>query len=430
MFRNPWISSYHVNHEEPCGQELGSTARPKLCSSASLPTEALSFQSDFSLEEKTALVKSVSDTDAKLLFVLPKVSELKKYFEGPVPEDLGMNRKERIARRLEGMESDAPPALVPGGLVANRMLGEDSPRYTRASDPCEPCVMVRRYSREELEAPQKQLSSQDRSPQIKGGVGSSRPDPMLVYVDPVSLSTSSTPTSGPADPSSLSSKAERIARYKAERRRQLSERYGILLDQEADVDFTPRHRSRRDTDTPDRQTAARRERDRQEAEEQGRDPRVPYRSGERQRRFSDRERAMNMENYRRGGAQERSIAPLTRTQEQPHPQNQQDPAHQEPSPASSRDYSIAAVPSSPRTARRASLPSNRYGISPGDLFIEQQAQSILNRQGLAALSKSDWSLNTDSESDTQADFSWPSNTVRRISGKTSQSLCSPPGSCA
>ncbi|KAK5919954.1 hypothetical protein CgunFtcFv8_023805 [Champsocephalus gunnari] len=102
MFRNPWISSYHVNHEQPCGQELGSTARPKLCSSASLPTEALSFQSDFSLEEKTALVKSVSDTDAKLLFVLPKVSELKKYFEGPVPEGLGMNRKERIARRLEG----------------------------------------------------------------------------------------------------------------------------------------------------------------------------------------------------------------------------------------------------------------------------------------------------------------------------------------
>ena len=39
------------------------------------------------------------------------------------------------------MESDAPPALVPGGLVANRMLEEDPPRYTRASDPCEPCVM-------------------------------------------------------------------------------------------------------------------------------------------------------------------------------------------------------------------------------------------------------------------------------------------------
>ncbi|XP_050925765.1 supervillin isoform X2 [Lates calcarifer] len=421
MFRNPWISSYHVNHVQPCGQGFGSKAPAKLCSSASFPTEALSFQSDFSLGDKTTLVKSASDTDAKLLAALPKVSELKKYFEGAVTKDLGMNRKERIARRLEGIESDAPPALVPGGLVANRMLEEDPPRYTRASDPCEPCVMVRRYSREDLEAPQKQVSSADRSSQVKGGVGSSRPEPMLVYVDPVTLSTSSTPTSGPTDPTSLSSKAERIARYKAERRRQLSERYGILLDQEADIDYTPRYRSRRDPETSGRPTTARRDKDRQEAEEPGREPKVPYRSGvgrvymrthpdpapantsspahtnqapppaqERPSRFSERERAMNMENYRRGANQERSGTSRTRSQEQhpPQPQQQQntqhhqDAAHQEPSSAPTRDYSIAAVPNSPRTARRASLPSTRYGISPGDLFIEQQAQSILNRQGI------------------------------------------------
>ncbi|XP_070829572.1 supervillin isoform X3 [Chaetodon trifascialis] len=418
MFRNPWISSYHVNHVQPFGQGIGSKAPTKLSSSTSLPTEALSFQSDFSLGDKTALVKSVSDTDAKLLAALPKVSELKKYFEGPITKELGMNRKDRIARRLEGIESDAPPALVHGGLVANRMLEEDPPRYTRASDPCEPCVMVRRYSREELEAPQKQVSSQDRSPQVKSGVGSARPEPVLVYVDPVTLSTSSTPTTGPTDPASLSSKAERIARYKAERRRQLSERYGILLDQEPDIDYTPRYRSRRDPDASDRQMGARRDRDRQEVEEPGRGPRVPYRSGvgkvymrthpdhtpvstsssahsnqappptqERPRGFSERERAMNMENYRRGGAQERTITSRTKTQEQhppqqqQHPHHHQDDGHQETSPAT-RDYSIAAVPSSPRTARRASLPSTRYGISPGDLFIEQQAQSILNRQGI------------------------------------------------
>uniref|UniRef100_A0A667ZF49 Supervillin n=1 Tax=Myripristis murdjan TaxID=586833 RepID=A0A667ZF49_9TELE len=271
-----------------------------------------------------------------------------------------MNRKERIARRLEGIESDAPPALMPGGLVANRMLEEDPPRYTRASDPCEPC-------------------------------------PTVVHVEPVTLSTSSTPTSGPADPASLSSKAERIARYKAERRRQLSERYGILLDQEVDIDYTPRYRSRRELDTSERPAPARRDRDRHEVEEAGREPRVPYSSGvgrvymrthpdpaptpasttspsttnqappptqERPSRFSEREKMMNMENYRRA-------------QQQQHP-HQQDPAHQDPSPASTRDYSLAAVPSSPRTARRASLPSTRYGISPGDLFIEQQAQSILN----------------------------------------------------
>uniref|UniRef100_A0AAX7VF07 HP domain-containing protein n=1 Tax=Astatotilapia calliptera TaxID=8154 RepID=A0AAX7VF07_ASTCA len=157
--------------------------------------------------------------------------------------------KERIARRLEGIESDAPPALVPGGLVANRMLEEDPPRYTRASDPCEPCVMG--------------------NLRINGHE----------YFTEITLSTSSTPTSGPTESTNLSSKAERIARYKAERRRQLSERYGILLDQEADSDYIPRYRSRRDPDSADRQTTARRDRDRPEVETEGRDPRVPYRSG-------------------------------------------------------------------------------------------------------------------------------------------------------
>lgn len=280
---------------------------------------------------------------------------------------------------------------------------------------------VRHYSQEELEAPQKQVSSQDRSAQVKSGLGNSRPEPVLVYVDPVMLSPSSAPTSGPTDPANLNSKAERIARYKAERRRQLSERYGILLDQEADIDYTPRYRSRREADTSEHQTSARRDRDRQEAEEQGREPKVPYRSGvgrvymrthpdpasvstssrshsnkvpapsqERPNEFSERERTMNMENHRRAGAQERSISRTrNRTQEQhpmppqqqQHHQHYQGDSHQEPNSAPTRDYSMVAVPSSPRTARRASLPSSRYGISPGDLFIEQQAQSILNRQG-------------------------------------------------
>ena len=55
-------------------------------------------------------------------------------------------RKERIARRFEGIETDTPPALVPSmqsvpGLVANRLLEEDTPRYMRASDPCDPGIM-------------------------------------------------------------------------------------------------------------------------------------------------------------------------------------------------------------------------------------------------------------------------------------------------
>ncbi|XP_061879159.1 supervillin-like isoform X2 [Entelurus aequoreus] len=399
MFRNAWISGYHVNQVQHCCPGFGSEAPNKLCSSTSLPTEALSFQSDFSLTSKTALVKSVSDTDAKLLVVLPKVSELKKYFEGASPADLEMNRKERIARRLEGIKGDPPLALAPVGLVANRMLEEDPPRYTRASDPCEPCVTVRRFSQEELDAPQKQVISPQR--QTKGG-------------HPVTLSQSSTPPSAPSDPNNLSSKAERIARYKAERRRQLSERYGILLDQEVDIDYAPHYRSR--LDASDRQMSGRRDRPEVEVTEQG-ETKVPYRSGvgtvymrthpnavpgdaliptskaaSQGGRFSEREQVMNMENFRRGGAQDQPSR--TRAEDQhhvPRPQQQfpphhyqhhSDATHSEPSPAPNGNYSVAAVPRSPRTARRASLPSARHGISPGDLFIEQQAQSILNRQGI------------------------------------------------
>ncbi|XP_061695454.1 supervillin-like isoform X2 [Syngnathoides biaculeatus] len=329
-----------------------------------------------------------------------------------------MNRKERIARRLEGIESDAPPALLPGGLVANRMLEEDPPRYTRASDPCEPCVMVRRFSREELDTPQKPLAS----PQLQARGGVTQTEPMLVYVEPVMLSASSTPSYTSPDPASLSSKAERIARYKAERRRQLSERYGIVLDQEVDFDYAPRYRARLDQHaTGPRHLAGRQEN--LETEATDHESGGPYRAGvgrvymtthpdpeptgspvpvnanqapppTQDSRYSERERAMNMENYQRRSAQERASRARTQEYHVPVPQQHEQQQHQnptqhyhidttrsEPTPNFSRDYSTAAVPSSPRSARRASLPSTRYGISPGDLFIEQQAQSILNRQG-------------------------------------------------
>uniref|UniRef100_A0A673YHV9 Supervillin n=1 Tax=Salmo trutta TaxID=8032 RepID=A0A673YHV9_SALTR len=161
-------------------------------------------------------------------------------------------------------------ALIPScaGLVANRMLEEDPPRYTRASDPCEPVMGT--YT--------------DHTRQCKPG---DRPGPAAhPHAEPV-LS----PSGGPVDAASLSSKAERIARYKAERRRQLSERYGILLDQEIDMDYSPRYScSRRESDASDRGAPAvterRRDRDRerQEVEEGGgggreSSRRTPYSSG-------------------------------------------------------------------------------------------------------------------------------------------------------
>uniref|UniRef100_A0A8C7KDD1 Supervillin n=1 Tax=Oncorhynchus kisutch TaxID=8019 RepID=A0A8C7KDD1_ONCKI len=183
-----------------------------------------------------------------------------------------------------------PLTLIPScaGLVANRMLEEDPPRYTRASDPCEPIM-------EQVEAPQMPVSSPDRQSRTR--------EPVL------------SPSGGPVDPASLSSKAERIARYKAERRRQLSERYGILLDQEIDMDYSPRYScSRRESDALDRVAPAvterRRDRDRerQEVEEGGggreSSRRTPYSSGVVRERVSKDESGVQRAPAERGPAPE------------------------------------------------------------------------------------------------------------------------------
>uniref|UniRef100_A0A8C8CIS6 HP domain-containing protein n=1 Tax=Oncorhynchus tshawytscha TaxID=74940 RepID=A0A8C8CIS6_ONCTS len=201
---------------------------------------------------------------------------------------------ERIARRLEGIESEAPLALIPScaGLVANRMLEEDPPRYTRASDPCEPIMGT-------------QSRTRGRPGDHPGPAAHPHAEPVL------------SPSGGPVDPASLSSKAERIARYKAERRRQLSERYGILLDQEIDMDYSPRYScSRRESDALDRVapavTECRRDRDRerQEVEEGGggreSSRRTPYSSGT---------------SHSQPSQQQQAPEPL---QQHPHPQSQQD----------------------------------------------------------------------------------------------------------
>uniref|UniRef100_A0A8C2A6S0 Supervillin n=1 Tax=Cyprinus carpio TaxID=7962 RepID=A0A8C2A6S0_CYPCA len=240
-------------------------------------------------------------------------------------------RKERIAQRLEVIEADVPPALTTSmqrtaGLVTNRLLEEDTPRYTRASDPRDPGIVGR--------------STQ----QMIYCTSSTNPEPVG-------------PTPAGSDAASLSSKAERIARYKAERRRQLSERYGILLDQEVDLDYTPRYtRARRESDLSDK--GAPPDRGRGESRTRGR---AMQEQDEGRDRSSKRERAMNLENYRR--APDRSTKP--RPQEAPVPM-------ETTTAQPTRGVAVVTVASSPRTARRASLPTTRYGISPGDLFIEQQ----------------------------------------------------------
>ncbi|XP_062844118.1 supervillin [Trichomycterus rosablanca] len=295
-----------------------------------------------------------------------------------------MKRKERIARRLEGIDTDVPTALATSmeytpGSVTNRLLEEDIPRYTRASDSVEP---VRHYIQDAME----DLERQTRPSSAQ-----------------FTIHTDSTPNPGGSDDAGLSSKAERIARYKAERRRQLSERYGILLDQESDLDCAPRYtRARRESDLmpkqakdgrgqkqePLREEERRRERSTRRPQysssgvgrvsmstNPGPDPGPPpprertgsFTSSRSVDARQESEKAMNSENYRR--TPDRSHRP--RTQEAP-------PTEEMPvQPV----RGVAAVSRSPRVARRSSLPSTRQGISPGDMFFEQQAQNILSRQG-------------------------------------------------
>lgn len=222
----------------------------------------------------------------------------------------------------------------------------------------------------------------------------SRPTSRSESQSPVSTEPVSTTTTKP----DLESKAERIARYKAERRRQLAERYGISLDHEPGSDSYSRYtRTRKDSESSDRRnrgesiSSDRRGRS-GSAGEEGRDvhscsstssnsPKVGHtppqqrRSGQghegpqkRMDSVEERERRMNLEN-------QRHIAAPTEA-------------------ASSSSYmdvtslSSARVPfpdgcitGAPKVSRHSSISSPKHGVSPGDLFIEQQAHNLLSRQG-------------------------------------------------
>uniref|UniRef100_A0A668VMW5 HP domain-containing protein n=1 Tax=Oreochromis aureus TaxID=47969 RepID=A0A668VMW5_OREAU len=294
-----------------------------------------------------------------------------------------MNRKERIARRLEGIEGEVHPSLLPT-LVANRLLEEDTPRYTRASDPCEPCaVTVQRYGMEGFESPEMQLMAPERQSRAR-----CRPEPQsFIHTEPVHISG---PTKGVPE---LESKAERIARYKAERRRQLAERYGISLDQEPDLDHHSRYpRSQKELDCSERRNRG------ELVGEEGRDITLSAytstlatspRGGRsapphgypdpgcdightRVELFSERERLMNLENQRRAAPPE-----------PPSSSSYMDVMSSSSSAkVPAKDYTVTGIPpSSPKQGRHPPLSSPKHGASPGDLFIEQQAQNVLSRQG-------------------------------------------------
>ncbi|XP_057680143.1 supervillin isoform X3 [Corythoichthys intestinalis] len=403
MYRNPWISN-DLSHAKFCREGFTSD---RLGNTRSLQKRALSFQKEFSIDDKGDPAKVTKDIDVSLLTNLSKVSELRKRFEGVTTSksDCEMNRKERIARRLEGIEGEVHPSLLPN-LVANRLLEEDTPRYTRASDPCEPCgVPVPRYGTEGIENPDMQPMVPERQSRTQ-----CRFDPKAInHTDHVHTS-SSTARAAPE----LESKAERIARYKAERRRQLAERYGISLDLEPDMDNPSRYtrplkesecsETRKKADLDQEQSAitmnscaSTSSPKRGQTAPQHGYPESSYEtSRSRVDSFSERERLMNLENQRRAGAAEPStymdVTSLSSSARVP-----------------AKDSAVTGVPlSSPKMSKRPSLTSPKHGVSPGDLFIEQQAHNILNRQGTRAKLCPDWFLETDADGDTHSLINWPS----------------------
>ncbi|XP_023420444.1 supervillin isoform X5 [Cavia porcellus] len=364
--------------------------------------KAPSFQKELLLENKEQFPNHKRGLDAKLGFVPPKVAELRKLFEPKKQEILKMKRKERIARRLEGIENDAQPVLLQSctGLVTHRLLEEDTPRYMRASDPASPHTG---RSNDEEETSSSSLEKQTRAQYgsetsgLHGGP-SCRPGVMDLH--------------GPE------SKAERIARYKAERRRQLAEKYGITLDPEEDSEYSLRYsKPRKDPDAVDKRGG---KADQQEesstdlSSTYSRPETTGLRTGvvepEHRGDLSDKEVPLEVQSQRRG-------------QELSAPRRAPDLTDSSScfSFFSGRGSSFTEVPRSPK---QTYSPSLQQSTSPCHSTGDPETRSSAGKV------KHEWFLQKDSEGDTPSLINWPSRVkvreklVKEESARSSPELAS------
>uniref|UniRef100_A0A8C6AAV5 Supervillin n=1 Tax=Marmota marmota marmota TaxID=9994 RepID=A0A8C6AAV5_MARMA len=299
-----------------------------------------------------------------------------------------MHRKERIARRLEGIENETQPILLQSctGLVTHRLLEEDTPRYMRATDPASPHTG---RSNEEEETSKSSLEKQIQSKYCTETPG--------VHGDPPYGSST-------MDTHGLESKAERIARYKAERRRQLAEKYGLTLDPDADSEYSSRYtKSRKDPDAVEKRGGKC-----EKQEKPSKDLSSPYSRTEtmglrtcavesrdyalHRSEVSDKEVLLNIENQR--GCQE-------------------------------LNSSFTEVPRSPKQMSCSSLqqPAS-LSHSSGDQTLTPEARSSTGKL------KHEWFLQKDSEGDTPSLINWPSRVkvreklVKEESARSSPELAS------
>ncbi|KAM6277545.1 supervillin isoform 18-T21 [Spheniscus humboldti] len=362
---------------------------------------ALSFQKEFSFEDKEELANSTKDIDANLLAVLPKVSELRKLFEPNNQDFLEMKRKERIARRLEGIENDTQPMLLQNcpGSVTHRLLEEDTPRYMRATDPYSPHLG---RSNEEEETSDSSVEKQPRSSRYRAEITGGNTEPLY--------------STGNMDVQELESKAERIARYKAERRRQLAEKYGLSLDSDLDSDYSSRYtRARKDPDSVERKGVKSERQD-----DENKDCGSLYLS-----RTETKESKSVISESKEYSSHEKDGVP-----DKDHLSNEKsdrkaddDSAIRQASdPSATLDSSVSLslsgresssyneVPISPKQTPRESLSSPKRAASPIHLQNDQPLHSNI-RQSSAGKAKPEWFLQKDSEGDTPSLISWPSRSI-------------------
>uniref|UniRef100_A0A2D4I6Q3 SVIL n=6 Tax=Micrurus TaxID=8634 RepID=A0A2D4I6Q3_MICLE len=257
-----------------------------------------------------------------------------------------MKRKERIARRLEGIENEVQQNCP--GLVTHRLLEEDTPRYMRATDPYSP-----HFGRSnEKVFSDSLLENQPRSRhQVESTAGKTKTSSYSPLV---------------MDLQGLESKAERIARYKAERRRQLAEKYGVSIDSEMDSEYLSKYtRTKKDQDVSEKKALKSGEK-----EDEGKYHSSPY-----SLRFENKEvRNTTSESKEFPGPDDKDNTP---EREKLHLNEGSEPTSPEPGlikyktpsvPESSTCFSLLAydssvneVPSSPKQPQSISLSSPKPG---------------------------------------------------------------------
>ncbi|XP_072110034.1 supervillin a isoform X5 [Mobula birostris] len=345
------------------------------------------FQKEFSSEDKD-IAKKTKNIDTNLLAVLPKVSELRKLFEAGQKSSVEMNRKERIARRLEGIGSETQPVLLQNcpGLVTHRLLEEDTPRYTRASDACSP-PLGRRSDKEGSDHLTEDLYSERQSrPRCRGEVRHMNVE---------------SPCIAGVNLEALDAKAERIAKYKAERRRQLAEKYGIALDPENDGSIASKYsRPRKEIDLTEQVpspsekvyssglTKLQSSRDQIVDETGSLSASVPTEKFSSDgNSFKERETLLNEENQKKA----LEISAKGKNLE----------------PSNSKDSTVTDVPDSPPSPWKVSLVSPKQ-FSESFNSVSEQSQSLQSKQGNTLKVKNEWFLQRDSNGETPSLINWPS----------------------